>query len=335
MTQVLIVGAGFSGAVVARELADAGHAVRLIDQRNHIGGNAYDYVNEHGIRVHRYGPHIFHTANEEVVRWLSRFTAWLPYKHRVKAMLADGRLITIPANAETAAILGKDRILDVLFRPYTLKMWGMRLEELDPDILSRVPVRDDMNELYFPNDPFQCMPANGYTALFERMLDHPLIELCLNTPYTTGMESGCAHCFNSMAIDEFFNHELGALPYRSIRFHTVTLPLPRVLPVAVVNFTHDLPFTRMTEWKHFPQSRDGPLTTLTYEEPCAAEENDQERYYPVKDALGVNREIYKRYQARVPDGMSFIGRCGQYVYLDMHQAVSSALSTAKRYLSKT
>jgi UDP-galactopyranose mutase len=332
LNKTLIVGAGFSGAVIARELADAGHPVCLIERRNHIGGNAHDHVNEHGIRIHTYGPHLFHTANEEVFAWLSRFTDWLPYQHRVKAILDDGRLVTLPVNAETAAIIGRDRLLDVLFRPYSKKMWGMQLEDMDPEILRRVPMREDMNELYFPSDPIQCMPALGFTALFERMLDHPLIELRLGTAFERGMEAGFVHCFNSMAIDEYFDHNLGVLPYRSIKFHTVTLPMPQVLPVAVVNFTHDLPYTRVTEWKHLPGNPRTPFTTLTYEEPCAAEDNHFERYYPVKDLRGVNRETYKRYLQQVPSGMTFIGRCGQYVYLDMHQAVSSALAAAQRHL---
>lgn len=329
---ILVVGAGFSGAVIARELADAGRPVRVIDRRGHVAGNAHDQVNAQGIRVHTYGPHLFHTANEEVVRWLSRFTDWTPYQHRVKAMLADGRLVTLPVNAETAAIVGRERVIDTLFRPYTRKMWGLEIEQLDPEILSRVPIREDMNELYFPNDPFQALPTQGYTRLVENMLDHPLIELQLSTEFDRTIETGHAHCFNSMAIDEYFGYDLGPLPYRSIRFHTVTLPAPRLLPVAVVNFTHDLPFTRVTEWKNLPGHGDTPWTTLTYEEPCAAEDNGLERYYPIKDLDGQNRVLYKRYLARVPDGVTFVGRCGQYVYLDMHQAVAAALAVAQRYL---
>lgn len=330
--QVLVVGAGFSGAVVARELADAGVPVRVIDQRPHVAGNAYDELDGHGIRVHRYGPHIFHTSNMDVVQWLSRFTGWLPYQHKVKAQLASGELVTMPVNAETARIVGAHRVVDVLFRPYTRKMWGLEIEQLDPAVLARVPVRDDMNELYFPNDSFQAMPSEGFAALFGRMLDHPLIDVSLQTPFTRGMEAGFAHCFNSMAIDEYFGCDLGPLPYRSIRFHHVSMPMPRLLPVAVVNFTHDLPYTRVTEWSHFPGNQPQSWTSLTYEEPCAAEDNGMERYYPVKDLEGANRARYKRYLDRVPPTMTFIGRCGQYVYLDMHQAVSAALAASARYL---
>jgi UDP-galactopyranose mutase len=212
-------------------------------------------------------------------------------------------------------------------------MWGLDLEELDPEILSRVPVRDDLNDLYFPGDPFQALPSQGYTALIQRMLDHPLIDLRLSTAFERAMETDYAHCFNSMAIDEYFGYDLGPLPYRSIRFHTVTLPMPQLLPVAVVNFTHDLPYTRITEWKHLPGHGNPPYTTLTYEEPCAAEDNGFERYYPVKDVNGHNRALYKRYLDRVPGGVTFVGRCGQYVYLDMHQAVAAALAVARRHLA--
>jgi UDP-galactopyranose mutase len=332
MKPTLVVGAGFSGAVIARELADAGLPVQVIDRRDHIGGNAYDFIDPHGIRIHQYGPHIFHTSNDAVIQWLSRFTEWTQYQHRVKAMLDDGRLVTLPVNAETVQVLGPERVVGVLFRPYTKKMWGLSLEELDPAVLARVPMRDDLNDLYFPNDSFQCMPRDGYTAMFERMLDHPLIKVSLRTAYVQGMESAYAHCFNAMAIDEYFGSDLGALPYRSIRFHTLSMPMPRLLPVAVVNFTHDLPYTRVTEWKHFPGSADTPWTTITYEEPCAAEDNGFERYYPVKDTQGKNRELYKQYLQRVPPDMTFIGRCGQYVYLDMHQAISAALAVAARHL---
>lgn len=329
---ILVVGAGFSGAVIARQLAEAGQPVHIIDRRGHLAGNAFDALDEHGIRVHRYGPHIFHTSNMDVVNWLSRFTEWLPYQHKVKAQLASGELVTMPVNAETARIVGADRVVDVLFRPYTRKMWGLEIEQLDPAVLARVPIRTDLNELYFPNDSFQAMPSEGFTALFQRMLDHPLITVQLDTPYGQGMEAHYAHCFNCMAIDEFFGCDLGPLPYRSIRFHQVSVPMPRLLPVAVVNFTHDLPYTRVTEWSHFPGNPTGPWTVLTYEEPCAAEDNAMERYYPVKDLQGANRERFKRYQDRVPASMTFVGRCGQYVYLDMHQAVSAALAVATRYL---
>lgn len=333
--RVLVIGAGLTGAVIARELADAGIRVDVLEARSHVGGNAFDFVNEHGIRVHRYGPHLFHTSNQTVVSWLSRFTQWLPYQHRVKALLADGRYVTLPVNAETAEVVGRDKVIDTFFRPYTRKMWGLEIEQLDPEILSRVPIRDDLNELYFPNDSFQGLPTDGYTAMFQRILEHELINLHLDTRYVSGMEQGYAHVFNSMPIDEFFGFRLGTLPYRSIRFETITLPLPSALPTATVNFTHDGPHTRVTEWKKLPgHGAHSTCSTLTFESPCDFRDNHMERYYPVKDLKGENRALYLQYRNLVSDQMTFVGRCGLYAYLDMHQAVSHALAVAQEMLSK-
>lgn len=333
MKSILIVGAGFSGAVIARELAEAGHKVTVIDQRNHIGGNAYDYDLE-GIRIHKYGPHLFHTNNKEVVDWLSKFTEWVDYKHKVKAQLDDGTYVTLPVNRETKEIVGEENILDTFFRPYTLKMWGKTLDELDPSIINRIPTRDDDNELYFPNDEYQMMPKDGYTKLFKKIFKHKYIKVFTGTKFSTSMEKKYDHVFNSMPIDEYFKYKHGELPYRSIKFHHKTVPMARVLPTATVNFTHDGPYTRVTEWKNIPNhGKDPKQTIITYEEPCDYKDNNKERYYPVKDVDGVNRETYKKYKEMVDtDRMTFIGRCGMYVYVDMHQAISSALATAKRFL---
>ena len=181
--RILIVGAGFSGAVIARELAAANYSVFIIDKRNHIGGNAFDFQNEHGIRVHKYGPHIFHTNAVDVFNWLSKFTEWIPYKHKVKAQLKDGRYVTLPVNKETSAIVGKENVISTFIRPYSEKMWGMKLEELDPNILNRVPIRDDLNEFYFPNDEFQVMPKDGYIEIFKNILDHQNIKVTLNSSF--------------------------------------------------------------------------------------------------------------------------------------------------------
>lgn len=336
MPKILIVGAGFSGAVIARELAEQGDFdVHVIDERPHIGGNAYDYTNEYGIRVHKYGPHIFHTNNKEVVDWLGRFTEWVPYQHKVKAILKDGRYVTLPVNKETKEIVGEENVVDTFIRPYTKKMWGMDIEDLDPSILQRVPIRDDMNELYFPNDEYQFMPKDGYTAMFEKMFDHPAITVSLATTFNKDMEQEYDFIFNAMPIDVYFNQIYGELPYRSIRFHNVTIPMPKTLPVPCVNFTHNGPYTRMTEWKNFPNHGESDeVTTLTFEEPCDYKDNSMQRYYPVKDKDGSNRAIYKMYEKLTPKNMEFVGRCGMYVYIDMHQAVASSLASAKRYLKK-
>jgi UDP-galactopyranose mutase len=332
---ILVVGAGFSGATIARELAERGYQVSVIEKRSHIGGNAYDYMNEHGIRVHKYGPHLFHTSNKEVFKWLSSFTEWIPYEHKVKALLEDGSLVTFPPNRETAEKVGPENIVEIFYRPYSKKMWGVENEEIDPEIFTRVKAREDMNELYFPDDSIQYLPKHGYTKLVENILNHELISLSLNTCYVRGVEESYEHTFNSMPIDEFFEYQLGYLPYRSIKFHTYTLPIPKLFPVGVINFTHDEPFTRVTEWKNFPLHGVNPgLTTITVEEPCDFIDNAFERYYPVKDINGANKALYKKYEERIPEKMTFIGRCGLYAYLDMHQAINSALSIAKAFISK-
>lgn len=332
MKKILIVGAGFSGAVLARELAEKNYQITIIDKRDHIGGNAYDYLNEHNIRIHKYGPHLFHTSNTKVIQWLSKFTEWTPYKHKVKAMLSDGRLVTLPVNKETADIVGENKLIDTFYRPYTQKMWGMSLEDVDSSILSRVPIRDDLNEYYFPNDDFQALPTEGYSNLFEKILAHPNIKVKLKRAYIKGEDSEYYHTFNSMPIDEYFDFKLGHLPYRSIRFHTSTAMIPQLFPVTTVNFTHDGPCTRVTEWKNLPNSYNPKFcTTFTIEEPCDYTENNFERYYPVKDKNGYNRELYKRYSNLASTTMTFIGRCGLYAYLDMHQAINSALEISKKF----
>tara|TARA_R100000951_G_scaffold107746_1_gene103397 strand:- start:505 stop:1506 length:1002 start_codon:yes stop_codon:yes gene_type:complete len=330
--KVLIVGAGLSGVTIARELADNGYKVHVIDRRDHIAGNAYDYINEHGIRVHKYGPHLFHTNNEKVFKWLSRFTDWVEYHHKVKAQLKDGRYVTLPVNRETKDIVGEENVLDIFFRPYTKKMWGVELDKLNPDIINRVPIRDDDNELYFPDDKIQYMPRQGYTNMVENILHHHNITVDLKVHFDRLLEKEYDHVFNSMPIDEYYEFKYGKLPYRSIKFETISLPIPKALPTAVVNFTHNGPKTRVTEWKNIPCHGDNKyMTTLTFEEPCDYLENNLERYYPVKDASGNNKKIYEKYKNLQSKNMTFIGRCGLYAYLDMHQAINSSLAIAKRF----
>lgn len=329
--KILIVGAGLYGSVLGRALAERGHRVHIIDRRDHIAGNCFDRVNRHGIRVHTYGPHIFHTANQRVIDYVTRHSDWIAYRHRVRARLSDGRLVPLPVNRETLRAVPRDQVVDVLFRPYSRKMWGMDLDGLDPSIAARVPVDDDAPDDYFAKDHFVGFPTDGYSALVAEILRHPRVSIDLETPFEHGVEAGYDLCFNSMSIDAFFDFRLGRLPYRSIRFHEVHLPESRVFPFPVVNFTDGGPITRVTEWKNFPghgAGADG--TTVTFEEPCAADENDFERYYPIKDRAGANRALYRRYLQLVPAGMTFIGRTGLYTYLDMDQAISSALALAAK-----
>jgi UDP-galactopyranose mutase len=272
----------------------------------------------------------------KVVDWLSEFTDWTPYKHKVKAMMEDGRQVTLPVNLELKGVLSDNEILDTFFRPYTKKMWNMAIEDIDASVLNRVAIRNDLNEFYFPNDSFQAMPTQGYTKLVENILDHKNIKLNLETLFDKNLEKNYDFIFNSMPIDEYFDFKLGELPYRSIKFTDIHFPAPKLFNVSVVNFTHDGPNTRVTEWKNFPNHGvNSGITTLTIEEPCDYKDNNFERYYPVKDIEGLNRSKYLEYANCVPKNMRFIGRCGQYAYLDMHQAISSALAMAKNFISNS
>jgi UDP-galactopyranose mutase len=411
----LVVGAGFAGATVARELADAGHTVVVIDKRDHIAGNAHDYINEAGIRVHTYGPHLWHTSNDEVHAWASRFTEWVPYQHRVRAQLADGRTVPLPINPETVEEVFGNRfdawadknnfidydydtgamhgylrgahqafieslivydpedgdgigtsldhvygsvgqeLCDLFFAPYTKKMWGLTLDELPASVAARIPTNvESGSDLYFPKDTHQYLPKDGYTEMFANILKHPNIRVLLNTsrreiqdPLRTvyyQMQLGLSdtnfdHVFTSEPIDTFFNCALGELPWRSVKMHVVTLPLPKALPSAVLNFTHDGPHTRVTEWKQLPAHGGNPyVTTLTFEEPCDYRDNNMERYYPVKtaDRDDPNRALYRRYAAMAEEGggVTFIGRCGMYVYTDMGPCISSSLSIVHKFLKE-
>ena len=336
--QILVVGAGLSGCTVARLMAEAGHAVTLIDERAKIGGNCSDRVDENGILYHEYGPHLFHTNNEKVFQWLSRFTEWVPYRHKVKAMLDDGRLVPFPVNAETLKIVPKEKVVDVFFRPYSEKMWGMPLEKVSPAILSRVPVREDFVEEYFPKDAFQFMPKLGFQAMFDQMVAHRNIVVKLNEKYAKNWKDGREYdlTFNSMSIDEYFEFKYGKLEYRSIRFHHFDLPLPFVFPVVTVNFTNKSRYTRATEWKNIPNSlsynRNSFCTKITIEEPCDAKENSWQRFYPVPDSDGRNMKSYLSYEKECPDNMIFIGRCGKYKYLNMDQAVELAMEVCRKWL---
>ena len=372
MGRFLIVGAGFAGAVYARTLADAGHNIVVIDRRDHIAGNAYDYVDENGVRVHRYGPHLFHTNNEHVVRWLQKFIDWRPYEHRVKAVLPDGRAVPIPINRDTInAVFGTTldneaqteaflmscaetqsdpknaadylqskigiRLTDLFFRPYTKKMWNLDLEDLSPLVVKRIPLRTDTDDRYFPNDRFQFLPVGGYAALFESILRRPNIRVVLSTPFRHEMEADYDHCFNSMPIDEYFKFAFGELPYRSIRFHAQTRRATTIPAWGVSNFTDAGPYTRETYWQSLPGHRvsAGDLTTVTIEEPCDYQENNHERYYPVKTADDRYGVVYRKYQqlAEKMRRVTFIGRCGTYQYLDMDQVVNQSLRGANSFLS--
>jgi UDP-galactopyranose mutase len=351
-----IVGAGFAGSTLAERLASQCDArVLLIDARPHAGGNAYDPLDEHGIRVHRYGPHIFHTSSRRVVSYLSQFTAWRPYEHRVLARVG-GRDVPLPVCARTIeALYGLDlkgaqleaffaarservpairnsedavvakigrELYELLFANYTRKHWGIDARELDASVCGRIPVRTDADDRYF-SDWFQAMPRDGYVALFERMLAHPNIDLVLGTRFDEIADRvRFDHTVYTGPIDEYFGLCFGALPYRSIAFEFETHDLERYQPVAVVNYPGDEPYTRVTEFKHLT-GQVHERTTIAREYPCA----DGAPFYPIPHPE--NRALYRKYAAKAATetNVTFVGRLGEYRYYNMDQVVASALET--------
>jgi UDP-galactopyranose mutase len=374
MGKILVVGAGFAGAVFSRELASAGYQVDVIDKRPHIAGNAYDETSPEGIRVHRYGPHLFHTNNKIVVDWLCQFGSFVNYEHEVQALLPDGRAVPLPVNRTTINMVFDEHLqteqdvkhflsrlalpivspanaaeylqanigtllTDLFFRPYTKKMWAMDLEEMAPEVVKRIPIRFDDERRYFPNDRYQIMPRDGYTAIFEKIFCHKNIKIHINQVFDKSMLSGYDHCFNSMPIDEYFDYCFDPLPYRSIAFHHKTVPSFTSSEVAAVtNFTDTGPRTRQTDWSAIPCHvvMDTGMKVLTQEEPCDYLINNRERYYPVKTSDGRYDQIYQKYksQSTSEKNITFIGRCGTYQYLDMHQVINQSLNTVRSWLNK-
>jgi UDP-galactopyranose mutase len=352
----LVIGAGFAGCVLAERLAAGlGKTVLIVDKRPHIGGNAYDEYDAHGVLIHKYGPHIFHTNSREVFSYLSRFTDWYPYQHRVRAWV-DGRLVPIPINLDTinelygtnfnAFQLGEfyksvaepraelktseDVILsqvgrelyEKFFRNYTRKQWGLDPSQLDASVTARVPTRTNRDDRYF-TDAYQSMPLRGYTRMFERMLDHPKIKILLNTDYRE-IEGSVLYdeVIATGPIDEYFDYRFGKLPYRSLQFQWETLEVPVAQPVAVVNYPNDNLYTRVTEFKYLT-GQQHPKTTRVYEYPQA----EGAPYYPIPRPE--NAALYKQYQelAAVTPGVQFVGRLGTYKYYNMDQVVAQALTT--------
>jgi UDP-galactopyranose mutase len=357
----LIVGAGFAGSVLAERLAEGGgKKVLVCDRRPHIAGNAYDHYDEAGILVHKYGPHIFHTNSEDVFAYLSRFTAWRPYEHRVLAQVGDKRL-PIPINRTTLNALynldltteaaaafflaGRAELCDPIltskdvvisqvgpelyrtfFEGYTRKQWGLDPSDLDRSVAARVPTRTNIDDRYFL-DTFQAMPLDGYTRMFERMLDHENITVMVGTDFADLKQAGLArHTIFTGPIDEYFDYRFGRLPYRSLKFRHETHDARRLLPVGVVNYpSGDVPFTRVTEYKHLT-GQVHPKTSISYEYACA----EGDPYYPIPRPE--NQALYKQYEAlaREQDDVTFVGRLGTYKYYNMDQVVGQALSTYRR-----
>jgi UDP-galactopyranose mutase len=359
--EVLIVGAGYAGSVCARILADAGIAVRLIDRRGHIAGNAFDERDSHGILVHRYGPHIFHTNSDQVFEWLSQFTTWRPYEHRVLADV-DGRLVPFPINARTIEELygltldpdgmrtfldsvrepresnrnSEDVVIgavgrelcDTFYRGYTRKQWGVDLADLAPTVVSRIPVRFDRDDRYF-SDTHQAMPSDGYAEMFRKMLDHPRIGISLQTSFASLRDRSWRHVIYTGAVDEYFDHILGHLPYRSLEFEHIHLEgVETYQPVGTVNYPNRFPYTRITEFKHLTGQL-GESTSIVKEYPSA----DGDPYYPMPTASSEALHQQYRVLAQSVTETTFVGRLAQYRYYNMDQVVAAALTTSRRLVA--
>ena len=357
----LIVGAGFAGSVLAERLASQhGARVLLIDRRPHIGGNAYDEPNEAGILYHKYGPHIFHTNSEQVVEYLSQFTEWRPYEHRVLAYVRE-KLVPIPINRTTLnELFGLDlktddeaaeylasraepvadiktsedvvinavgrELYELFFRGYTRKQWDLDPSELDKQVTARIPTRTNTDDRYF-TDAFQAMPRDGYTAMFNRILDHPLIEVRTGVDFRDVRDDvDYDHLIYTGPVDEYFDYRFGKLPYRSLKFDHQTLDQEQFQRTGTVNYpSQDVPFTRISEYKHLTGPK-APVTTITYEYPSA----EGDPYYPIPRPE--NQELFKKYEALADatDNVTFVGRLATYRYYNMDQIVGQALATFRR-----
>ena len=357
----LIVGCGFAGSVLAERLANQhGARILMIDKRDHIAGNAYDEKDAAGILMHRYGPHIFHTNSDDVFAYLSNFTNWRPYEHRVLAHVRD-KLVPIPINRTTlnalfdldlktdeqaAAYLASRaetvdeiktsedvvinaigrELYELFFRGYTRKQWGLDPSQLDKLVTARIPTRTNTDDRYF-TDKHQAMPADGYTAMFKAMLDHPNIDIALGADFRDlKKEVEANHLIYTGPIDEYFDFRFGKLPYRSLKFEHKTLDQAEYQSVGTVNYpSEDIPYTRISEYKHLTgQASD--KTSITFEYPSA----EGDPYYPIPRPE--NQALFKKYEALADatSGVTFVGRLATYRYYNMDQIVGQALATFRR-----
>lgn len=363
MFDYLVVGAGLAGSVLAERLASLNKKILLVDKRNHIGGNTFDYYNTDGILVHKYGPHIFHTNSKEVFNYLGNFTEWRPYEHRVLASV-DGMLVPIPINLNTinqlyglnldssqvdeflASIAEKKEVIktseDVVvskvgrelyekfFRGYTRKQWNLDPSELDASVTARIPTRNNRDNRYF-TDTYQAIPLHGYTRMFEKMLANKNIKILLNTDYKEILD---AISFKKMIytgpIDYFYDYCYGKLPYRSLEFKFETLEQKVFQTTGTVNYPNEHAYTRITEFKYLTGQKH-PKTSIVFEYP----KDDGDPYYPVPRPE--NAELYRRYHllASREQNVLFAGRLATYKYYNMDQVVAQALTLFKKIASGT
>ena len=357
-TDVLVVGAGFSGAVAARELAEHGLRIVVVERRGHVGGNAHDRLDAHGVLMHPYGPHIFHTNSERIFQYLSNFTGWRAYEHRVLASV-DGQRVPLPINIDTVNRLyglsldessiqayfdrvreprdlirtsedvvvnavGRD-LYEKFFRGYTRKQWGLDPSQLAASVAARIPTRTNRDDRYF-TDRYQAMPSEGYTRMFERILDHPGIRVETGVDFfAIRHRTQARHVVYTGPIDAFYQHRFGPLPYRSLRFeHQHLSRTLRYQEVGTVNYPNEHAYTRITEFKHLTgQVHTG--TSIVREYPQA----EGDPYYPVPRPE--NEQLFQRYEAlaRIEQGVTFVGRLAQYRYYNMDQCVGAAIKAAE------
>ncbi len=378
MFDYLIVGAGLAGIVLAERIANVlDKKVLIIEKRNHIGGNCFDHYDKDGILVHKYGPHIFRTDSKEIWDYLSSFSEWNIYQHEVLGFV-DGKKVPIPFNLNSlyellheslAEKLEKklvekfgfnvkipilklkevedddlkflaDFIYKKVFLNYTKKQWGLEPEDLDPSVTGRVPVYISRDNRYF-QDRYQGMPAEGYTKMFERMLDNKNIKIMLNTDYKEVLDVDfnkksfyfLGNEFKSTIIytgkiDELFDYEFGKLPYRSLNFEFKNLDVDYYQEVATVNYPNDYDFTRITEFKHLTGQK-ADSTTIACEYPSEYVKENDIPYYPIPKEE--NLDLYKKYKEKSNefDNLVFIGRLAEYKYYEMGTLISDVLKIFK------
>jgi UDP-galactopyranose mutase len=360
---MLVVGAGLSGATIAREFADKGCKVRVIEKRNHIAGNCYDYVNDVGILMNKYGAHLFHTNSERVWNYVQRFSDWVPWKHTVSGCI-DGVYFPIPVNINSVntlcgtniqsedemkewlngntikcenprnsedvglARVGHD-LYEKIFKGYTFKQWDKFPNELAPSVLERIPVRTNWDPYYF-SDKYQALPAKGYTAMVADMLDHPNITVSLDTEYNKEMNKEFDKVFYTGPIDTYFSESgYDKLEYRSIRFEEETLDIDFFEPRGQVNYPSlKEPYTRIIEYKHFLNQEVPGKTTIVKEYSTA----EGEPYYPVPTER--NQALYKKYQELTlkEENVHFVGRLANYKYYNMDAAILAALESVDNFI---
>ncbi len=368
----LIVGSGLAGSTLAERLASQlEKKIIIVEKRNHIGGNCYDYRNEHNINIHKYGPHIFHTMNKKVWDYASKFTDWINYQHKVLAVIGDKK-VPIPFNFNSMdSIFPKkqsqkyqkilldtykstskvpilklretnnpelkilaDFIYENVFYGYTLKQWGLTPEHLDYSVTSRIPIVLNRDDRYF-HDPYQGIPKLGYTQMIAKMITHRNIEILLNTDYRSIISD---IKFNKMIYtgktDEFFDFIHGELPYRSLRYELVNLNQEKFQEAAQVNYPNDFEYTRITEFKHF-NNASSERTTIAYEYPEPYTPKINEPYYPIPRQI--NYEIFSKYKKEIDNvnnTVHFIGRLADYKYYNMDQTIGVALLLFEKTLAK-